>query len=253
MRRAGWWSLPLAVPVLAMAMFAVTREPSPTLRAVQFAGGRENLAVGALMVAKPELGDPNFAHTVVVLVQYSEEKGAFGLIVNRRGTATLARVLPDLKGASAHLVYEGGPVQGDLLLALFRSRAKPEEGQHVAGDVYETANSGLIEKMAGASTPERFHPYVGYCGWGAGQLENEVQLGAWAVLTPDARVLFDDDPDSLWQRLDRQSQMRVAQDGDTLEKPGTCGDSRACRGSFPSGWVAEAAMPNTRRRPRRAD
>ncbi|MGA2185252.1 MAG: YqgE/AlgH family protein [Bryobacteraceae bacterium] len=211
MRRAGWWSLLLAVPVLAVAIFAATREPTRTFRTVQFAGGRENLAAGALLVAKPALSDPNFVRTVVVLVQYSEEKGAFGLVVNRRTAATLAKVLPDLKSGSTHLVYEGGPVQTDLMLALFRSRTKPEEGQLVTGDVYETANSEAIEKIAGASAPERFHSYVGYCGWGEGQLENEVQLGAWSVLTPDARLLFDDDPDSLWQRLDRRSQMRIAQ------------------------------------------
>jgi putative transcriptional regulator len=211
MRRAGWVSLVLAVPVFAIALFAVTREPPGSFRSVQMAGGRENLGVGALLVAKPELSDPNFLRTVVVLVQYSEEKGAFGLIVNRRTAATLAKVLPDLKNGGDHLVYEGGPVQTDLMLAMFRSRTKPAEGDLVTGDIYETANSEAIEKMAGASGPERFHAYVGYCGWGEGQLENEVQLGAWAVMTPDSRVLFDDDPDSLWQRLDRKSQMRIAQ------------------------------------------
>ncbi len=210
MRRARWWSLVLAVPVLAIALLAATREPRYALRAVQ-AGGRENLAVGALLASKAELEDPNFMRTVVVLVQYSEEKGAFGLIVNRRTAATLEKVLPDAKNASAHQVYEGGPVQTDLLLALFRSHTKPDEAQLVTGDVYETANSQAIEKMAGASSPQQLHAYAGYCGWGEGQLENEVQMGAWSVLKPDAGVLFDDDPDSLWERLDRQSQMRIAQ------------------------------------------
>jgi putative transcriptional regulator len=211
MRRAGWWSLVLAVPIFAMAMFAVTRETPRAFRAVQFDGGLENLAVGALLVAKPELSDPNFLRTVVILVQYSDEKGAFGLIVNRRTDATLAKVLPDLKNGGTHLVYEGGPVQTDLMLALFRSRTKPEEGDLVAGDIYETANSEAIEKMAGASAPERFHAYIGYCGWGEGQLENEVRMGAWAVMKPDARIPFDDDPNSLWPRLDRKGQMRTAQ------------------------------------------
>jgi len=205
MRRAGWFAL--VVPVVAMVVYAA----SPAVRGVQFAGGSEKLAVGALLVSKPALEDPNFAHTVVVLVQYDEEKGAFGLIVNRRTPATLEKVLPDLKSASNHQVYEGGPVQADLLLALFRSRTKPDEAQLVTGDIYETANSQAIEKMAGASAPARFHAYAGYCGWGEGQLENEVQAGAWSVLTPDPRILFDDDPDSLWQRLDRQSQTRIAQ------------------------------------------
>jgi putative transcriptional regulator len=212
MGRVGW--LALILPVVALALTSPPRGPAGNarkFRTVQSGGGTENLAVGALLVSKPDLEDPNFLHTVVVLVQYSEDKGAFGLIINRRSEQTLAKVLPDVKTANTHLVYEGGPVQTDMMLALFRSHAKPDEGQRVAGDVYETADSGSIQKIAGAVTPDRFHAYVGYCGWGEGQLENEVELGAWAVLSPDPRLLFDDDPDSLWQRLDRKSQMRIAQ------------------------------------------
>jgi putative transcriptional regulator len=208
---AGWLALILPVVALALTTLPYTPPAGRTFRAVQSTGGIENLAVGALLVSKPDLEDPNFLHTVVVLVQYSEDKGAFGLIINRRSDQTLAKVLPDVKTANSHLVYEGGPVQTDMMLALFRSHAKPDEGQRVAGDVYETADSGSIQKIAGAVTPDRFHAYVGYCGWSEGQLENEVELGAWAVLSPDPRLLFDDDPNSLWQRLDRKSQMRIAQ------------------------------------------
>jgi len=180
------------------------------LRHIQFNSDVDRLRVGALLVSKPELNDPNFIHTVVVLVQYDEEKGTYGLIVNRRGTASLDQVLPNVKNASAHLVYEGGPVQTDLMQAMFRSHTKPDNSQPVVGDIYETANSDAIEKIAGATGPERFHAYIGYCGWSGGQLENEIQVGAWAVLKPDAGVVFDDDPDSLWQRLDRRTQMRIA-------------------------------------------
>jgi len=180
------------------------------LRPVQFNSDVDKLRVGALLVSRPELNDPNFIHTVVVLVQYDEDKGSYGLIVNRRGTAGLDQVLPNVKNASAHLVYEGGPVQTDLMQAMFRSPSKPENSQAVVGDIYETANSEAIEKIAAVSTPQRFHAYIGYCGWSGGQLENEVQLGAWAVMRPNADVLFDDDPDSLWQRLNRKTNMRIA-------------------------------------------
>jgi len=189
----------MAIPVVAATLLA------------QFDGGRDNLGPGALLVSRPKLEDPNFIHTVVVLVQYSEEKGAFGLIVNRRTAATLSKVLPDLTTGGTHLVYEGGPVQTDLMLALFRTRTKPDDGEHVVADIYETASSDAIGKIAGAATPQRFHTFLGYCGWGVGQLENEVQAGAWSVLPPDPSPLFDDDPDSLWQRLDRKAQMRIAQ------------------------------------------
>jgi len=197
------------VAIAAVRAASQTAGP-PQLRSVQFNSDVDKLRVGALLVSKPELNDPNFIHTVVVLVQYDEEKGSYGLMVNRRGTAGLDQVLPKVKNASAHLVYEGGPVQTDLMQAMFRSRTKPDNSQPVVGDIYETANSDAIEKMAGASGPERFHAYIGYCGWAGGQLENEIEMGAWAVLKPDAGVVFDDDPDSLWQRLDRKTQMRIA-------------------------------------------
>jgi len=208
MRRAFPISL-LLMALSAVCISAQTAGP-PRLRRAQFNGDVDKLRVGALLVSKPELSDPNFIHTVVVVVQYDEDKGTYGLIVNRRGTASLDQVLPKVRNASSYLVYEGGPVQTDLMQAMFRSRTKPDNSQPVVGDVYETANSDAIEKMAGASGPERFHAYIGYCGWSGGQLENEVQLGAWAVLKPDAGVVFDDDPDSLWQRLDRKTQMRIA-------------------------------------------
>jgi putative transcriptional regulator len=199
----------LLVALAEVCVIAQTAGP-PRLRPVQFNSDVDKLRIGALLVSKPELNDPNFVHTVVVLVQFDEEKGAYGLIVNRRGTAGLDQVLPKVKNASAHLVYEGGPVQTDLMQAMFRSRTKPDNSQPVVGDVYETANSDAIEKIADASGPERFHAYIGYCGWSGGQLENEIQMGAWAVLKPDAGAVFDDDPDSLWERLDRQTQMRNA-------------------------------------------
>ena len=208
MRRA----VPMSLLLMALAAVLAAGQTAglPRLRPVQYNSDVDKLRVGTLLVSKPELNDPNFIHTVVVLVQYDEDKGTYGLIVNRRGTASLDQVLPKVKNASAHLVYEGGPVQTDLMQAMFRSRVKPDNSQPVVGDIYETANSDAIEKMAGASGPERFHAYIGYCGWSGGQLENEIQMGAWAVLKPDAGVVFDDDPDSLWQRLDRKTQMRIA-------------------------------------------
>ena len=208
MRRA----VPMSLLLLALlaAVAAGQNSGAARLRRVQFNSDVDKLRVGALLVSKPELSDPNFVRTVVILVQYDEEKGTYGLIINRRGTASLDQVLPKVKNASAHLVYEGGPVQTDLMQAMFRARVKPDNSQPVVGDVYETANSDAIAKMADASGPERFHAYIGYCGWSGGQLENEIQMGAWAVLKADSAVVFDDDPDSLWQRLSRQTQMRIA-------------------------------------------
>ena len=80
--------------------------------------------MGKLLVAKPELADPNFAATVVLIVHYEDEKGTIGLILNRRTDVPLSKVLPQIKGAKEDPVYEGGPVETATAQALLRVARK---------------------------------------------------------------------------------------------------------------------------------
>lgn len=172
-----------------------------------------NLEAGKFLVAARELGDPNFAETVILLVRYDEEEGAMGLIVNRRTETPLARVLRDLKPAQGRTdpVYMGGPVEPGGVLALLKSSTKPEEAQRVIGGVYLIKSKALLEKtLADKTDPDIFHVYLGYAGWGPGQLEHEMELGAWRILPADAATVFDSDPDSVWPRLIRRTELRIA-------------------------------------------
>jgi putative transcriptional regulator len=165
-------------------------------------GAVRALAPGKLLVAGRDLADPNFAEAVVLLADF-DKRGATGLIVNRRTKTTLASVLPDLKkgqGAST-LVFFGGPVEAPGVLALLRSEGTPANSRHVVGDVYLITTRALLDKTIAAGTgPDRFRVYVGYAGWAPGQLESETAHGAWQVLDGDAKLVFDPDPGSLWQR-----------------------------------------------------
>jgi putative transcriptional regulator len=199
----------LSVLAAATCFRALSQAPGNLLHARYQA--EEQLKVGNLLVASEKLGDPNFAETVVLIVEHDEDGGTLGLIINRRSEVPLSKVFPDIKNASADPVYVGGPVSLTVVQALLRVSGQAEDLTHVAGDVYATGSKQVIEKSVRTRVaPAKFRLYVGYAGWAPGQLEAEVRLGAWSVLANRSNAIFDEDPDSLWSRLSRESHMQIA-------------------------------------------
>jgi putative transcriptional regulator len=191
--------------VLLAALFGLASVPGAA-QAVE-------LAPGTFLVASRDLGDPNFSETVILLLRYDEEQGAMGLIVNRRGDLPLSRVFEDVKQAKGRkdLAYLGGPVEEGNVLALLKSSAKLDDEQRVFPGVYLISSRELLEKtVADKAEPTVFHVYLGYAGWGPGQLEHELELGAWHIMAPDAASVFDADPDAVWPRLIRRTELRIA-------------------------------------------
>jgi putative transcriptional regulator len=171
----------------------------------------DQLGIGSLLVASEKLRDPNFAESVVLILEHDEDNGTLGVIINRRSEFPLSRVFPDIKGASSDPIYLGGPVSTTAVQALLRLPNEMDEVRHVSGDVYATGSKQVIENSVRARVvSSKFRLYVGYAGWGPGQLEVEVRMGAWQVLADRPKLVFDDDPDSLWPRLTRESHMQVA-------------------------------------------
>ncbi len=176
-------------------------------------GQGDTLAPGMFLVASRDLGDPNFAHAVVLLVHYDDENGAMGLIINRSTDVPLSRIFADLKEAKdrADPIYVGGPVETGTVLALLKSASKPKEAERVFGDVYLISSKTLLEKtLASGIEASQFHAYLGYAGWGREQLEHEVELGAWHVVAADTGNVFHTEPDSVWPRLIRRTEVRIA-------------------------------------------
>lgn len=171
-----------------------------------------DLAAGKILVAGRDLADPNFAHTVVLLVEYSRD-GVMGLVVNRRTTVPLSRIFDDAKAAGKRTdpVYAGGPVERTSVLALLRAHDRPEAAKRVFGDVHLVSTKELLDRTlasgAGAST---FRVYLGYAGWAPAQLEREVLLGAWFIFRGDAAVIFERDPGTVWSRLIEQTELGIA-------------------------------------------
>jgi putative transcriptional regulator len=163
------------------------------------------------LVAPRDAPDPHFAKTVVLLVRL-ESDGTLGLMINHPTKVPVSRALDQLKAADnrSDPIYLGGPVDVSTVLALLRARSQPDDARRIVGDVYLVSTRPLLEKTLAAGTgPGEFHAYLGYCGWGAGQLEKEMTLGAWYIFDGDARLVFDSDPDSLWSRLVARMEQKV--------------------------------------------
>ena len=175
-----------------------------------------DLAAGRLLVASPDLRDPNFAGTVVLPLHH-DGQGTMGVIVNRKTKTPLSKAMTSISpeekpiAASSDPVFSGGPVTPSGGLALLRSTSKPEEATRVFGDVFLVSTRKLVEKsVSDGKPPTEFRLYLGSCGWAPGQLNMEIQMGAWRVLQANAAVVFDPDPDTLWARLVELSRLEIA-------------------------------------------
>jgi len=172
----------------------------------------KKLGGGKILVARRGFPDPNFAETVILLVQYDED-GTMGLIINRQTKVPLSRLSRELQSAKGRTepMYIGGPVETSGVLALVRSRTKLEDTKHVSDDIYMISSKATLEKaMASASDAKTFRLYLGYAGWDAGQLEGEMEMEAWDVIPANTEIVFDPHPETLWNRLVTQQDLQMA-------------------------------------------
>jgi putative transcriptional regulator len=195
------------------AMVFPRRERGGPLASSQLRSGEvRELAPGKILVASRELPDPNFAESVVVLADYNAE-GAMGLIVNRQTKAPLARLLPDLLPTQGDVtVFFGGPVTSGGIMALVRAAQSTTDDRPVLEDVFLlTTRDRLVEVIDEDPAPSHVRVYVGYSGWGPGQLDRETAQGAWHVFDGTADVVFDPEPDTVWRRQIRKTDALLAE------------------------------------------
>jgi putative transcriptional regulator len=192
---AGLLTLLHAVPVVASNEFA----PSSV----------EN---GVFLVASPSLQDPNFHQSVVLIVEHGRA-GTLGLVLNRSTGVLLSEALPDLtvlKGTT-HRLFAGGPVELNRLLLLFRLKEPPAGSRLIFDGVYMGDTPKILERIIAQAKPtDTFRAFAGSARWAPGQLKYEMLQGAWAVLPPDSKGIFDKDPATFWQDcIDRLQAPRV--------------------------------------------
>ena len=158
------------------------------------------LGKGVFLVAAPSLRDPNFRQSVVLLCEHGPE-GALGVVVNRPTAMSISEALPQVPiiEGEGHVLYAGGPVQTNQVMLLYRGEQLPENSHHVFDGVCLGGDIGVVERiLTGAGTKESFRAYLGYSGWGPGQLESEMKTGSWITLPADPTLVFEKDPVRVW-------------------------------------------------------
>lgn len=154
---------------------------------------------GILLIADPFLKDPNFLRTVVFLCEHKEE-GSFGFVLNRQYANTIDELIPELEDHKLP-VYYGGPVQQDSVHFLHQYPDIIPGGQEVIKGVYW---GGDFEKMveliqAGSVDTGKIRFYIGYSGWGSGQLDNELKEKSWLTVKATRKLIFHHRHDEIWK------------------------------------------------------
>jgi putative transcriptional regulator len=171
----------------------------------------------AFLVSMPQLTDPNFNRSVVLLCKHNDE-GAFGLVLNRPLVIS-GQVIVNLEPvATAHDldVWVGGPVEPERSWILVGSESDAGEdagGIQIADRLYLSTSPSLFRRLLEPAPPPRTRLFVGYSGWGPGQLEAELEASAWLVSDVDSEVIFDTPPERMWEAAIR----RLGADPATLQ------------------------------------
>jgi len=155
-----------------------------------------------LLIAAPQLLDPNFLRTVVLLVQHTSE-GALGLVLNRPTNATIKQAWEQVRDTGCEREDQlrwGGPCQGPL--TALHSSPLLADVEIVPEALYFCGEPDKLTELVGDDS-NRAKFFVGYAGWGPGQLEAEMQQGGWLTAPAAPDHVFGDDPD-LWQRVLKQ-------------------------------------------------
>lgn len=156
---------------------------------------------GRLLVSKPEFHDPNFDGTITLLLEHNDA-GALGIILNRPSDLSVDEPFPGWSGLTADppVIFAGGPVERDGLIALGRSTF---DGMLPLG-IHSVDLDKQPELLRGDGI-EDVRIFAGYAGWGSGQLEGELATGAWWVTDAELDDVFFTDPRQLWPRVMRRS------------------------------------------------
>jgi putative transcriptional regulator len=165
------------------------------------AAANAGLTTPVLLVAMPQVLDPFFQRSVVLLVHH-EDEGSFGFIINRTTGIRLAEILDGMEvswqGTDEAVAHFGGPVQPQLGTILFApGTMETEASTEVFPGVALTQHVGDLVRLA-AGPPEHFRLFLGYAGWGAGQLMEEILRNDWLTAPAQADLVFAPDPDDVW-------------------------------------------------------
>lgn len=159
-----------------------------------------------LLVSMPQMLDPNFARTVVLLAEYGRH-GAFGLVVNRRMDEPAHEVIrpdPPMDIRKDVHLFVGGPVEPNRAWVLTAHRELDNDALEIQSGVYLSASPTLIRHALQSSPDPQLRLVIGYAGWGPGQLDEELAASSWLMAPVAADLVFEIPIDQMWETAIRR-------------------------------------------------
>ena len=149
-----------------------------------------------LLIAMPGMSDRNFSHTVTYLCEHNAD-GALGIVVNRPSELRLSQLMEQMQLPGPeqpewdNIVYQGGPVSEERGFVLHEEPGPWESSLFVSEHMHVTTSRDILVAIAQGRGPARYLLALGYAGWTAGQLEQEMRDNAWLAVPSDGRIIFD--------------------------------------------------------------
>lgn len=157
-------------------------------------------APGRLLVANPFLPDSNFKRSVILLTEHDDEQGTLGYVLNKPIDLKLEDVVKDLPAFEGTLFY-GGPVQLDTLHFVHRRPDLFDETHAITDELYWSGSFDMLRLLLQSEQlgAQDIRFFVGYAGWAPGQLQGELEQESWVVTPATPAIVFEEDPEKLWQ------------------------------------------------------
>jgi putative transcriptional regulator len=167
-------------------------------------GAENNKNKAEFLIARNQINDPYFRHSVVLMLPESETQLVVGLIINKPTRVTLGKLLPTRPEFRNRIdpAYFGGPVDVRVPSVVFRSSTAPENAVRLYGNVYLTFDADLISKAFESPQPgSKPRLFLGRAQWSPGQLQNEIRRGGWYRIQAAGDLVFNSHPENLWRTL----------------------------------------------------
>jgi putative transcriptional regulator len=170
---------------------------------------RDESLAGQLLVATPEMNDPRFRQTVILMVQH-DPKGALGIAINRPVKELPIRQLLDTlhldsRGSEGSVrLFAGGPVQTQVGFIIHSAEYRRSGTVDIDGRVAMTRDPEVLRDIGRHRGPQQSLIAFGYAGWGPGQLEGELAIGGWFTVPEEPGLVFDIDREKLWDEATKR-------------------------------------------------
>jgi putative transcriptional regulator len=173
-------------------------------RLVQIRPNNLKPAKGRLLLSEPFMGDYYFGRSVVLLAEHNTQ-GSFGLVLNKPVNKTIGEVTEEFPELDAPL-FVGGPVEPNRLFFIHTLGEEINDSVEVIKGLYWGGNMEDVMELSQIKrlTPENSRFFLGYAGWGAHQMEDELKRNSWAITTTTSEIIFKTDPRMLWKKLTRK-------------------------------------------------